>query len=325
MSRDEQIESLKEFAVDVLIQYGMTGSDFECIHHGANTTFKFVAGDGNSYAIRIATHSRKWPEHTWAEAQWLLELSKSGLVTAPVPVPNLQGELFSNHYYFYQMGNLDALVYPWLSGEVISDMPTDSQLFEMGKAMATLHKLGKDFAPEGWANFLPLDKPYMIKRENLPQVGEEFISAELRVMFEEVRMRSEKLFEALREREEPQLIHADLQPKNVIAIKDGIAVLDFDDAGIGQRLQDLAIAIHYLRKDRNSEGHLMSGYESVIPLPEFTAEELELLIANRCFVLANLMCETTDPAEFDALPEFMKQTERRLKHYLGTGEFELLD
>ena len=104
-----------------------------------------------------------------------------------------------------------------------------------------------------------------------------------------------------------------------------MTILDFDDAGIGFPLQDLAISFFYLRENRERELKVLEGYKSVAPLPEFTAEELELLIANRCIVLVNYLLGATTADDIAMLPSYLEKTERRLRHYLETGQFALLD
>ena len=142
MSQEEQIALLQEFATDVLIQYGLSVNSIECVNHAYNTTFKFTSAENKTYALRINTNSKKWPEHIWAEVQYLKALDEEGLVHAPVPVPNLRGEFFTNHYFFYEGGNLNVIVYEWIDGEVVEDNPTEEQLFQLGKTMAQLQKFG---------------------------------------------------------------------------------------------------------------------------------------------------------------------------------------
>ena len=325
MTQEEQIELLKEFAQDVLVQYGITGSDFECVNHAYNSTFKFNGSDGKQYAMRISTASRKWPEHIWAEVQWLLELKREGSITAPVPINNLQGEPFTNHYFFYQGGNLDVVIYPWLEGEVVEENPTDEQLVELGRQMATMHILSKNWKPEGYANFMPVDRPLMVRQDNLFTYELEIITPSQYEVFREISNRTEALFEKLRSQSDPQLIHADLHFGNIIWHEEKMTILDFDDAGIGFPLQDLAISFFYLRENRERELKVLEGYKSVAPLPEFTADELELLIANRCIVLVNYLLGATTADDIALLPSYLEKTERRLRRYLETGQFALLD
>ncbi len=324
MSQEEQIALLEEFAIDVLAQYGLSVSKIECVNHAFNTTFKFTSTENDTYALRINTNSKKWPEHIWAEVQWLNALSEQGLVRAPVPTPNLQDELFSNHYFFYEGGNLNVVVYPWIEGEVVEDHPTDEQLFQLGKTMAQLQQFGLTWRPTGYANFLAIDNSLVVRYPVLFTSPHPEISPELYLMLEEINLRTEKLFESLRERSAPQLIHADLHFGNVIWREGQMSILDFDDAGIGFPLQDLAIALYYLREDKEREKILISGFLSVAPLPEHEPWELELLIASRSLVLANYLLETSTAKDAAYLPTFLTNTEKRLRHYLDTGEFLLL-
>ncbi len=324
MNQAEQIALLDEFARDVLVQYGITAKSLECVNHSFNTTFKLSTPDDQTLAMRISTNSRKWPEHIWAEVQWLLELAREGSITAPVPILNLQGEPFSNHYFFYQGGNLDVVIYPWLEGEVVEDNPTDEQLFELGRSMATLHHLSKNWRPEGYANFLSVDSPLMVKRDNIFAFTESHIDPEFFKLLLAVNEQATKVFESLRERSEPQLIHADLHFGNVIWHENKISILDFDDAGLGFPLQDLAISIFYLREGREREKHLIAGYTSVAPFPDYEQWELEILIASRALTLLNYLFETTTADDLALIPGYLEKTERRLKHFLETGEFVLL-
>lgn len=325
MTQQEQIALVEEFALDVLVQYGMSAKTIECVNHAYNTTFKILAGDNKTYAMRVSTNFRKWPEHIWAESQWLLQLAAEGTINAPVPILNLQGEPYSNHYFFYQGSNIDVIVYPWIEGEIAKDNLTEEQLFALGEAMAKMHQLSKDWEPQGYANFLEVDRPLMVRRDNLFSFEQPLISPEIYKLLFELRDRSEKLFDSLKERFDRQLIHADLHLGNIPWNSEGqISILDFDDAGIGSPLQDIAISLFYLRKDREREKHLLAGYESIAPLPEYEPAELELLIANRQLVLLNYLFETTTADDVALIPGYLEKTERRLKHFFQCGEFELL-
>ena len=325
MTQQEQIALVEEFALDVLVQYGMSAKTIECVNHAYNTTFKILAGDNKTYAMRVSTNFRKWPEHIWAESQWLLQLAAKGTINAPVPILNLQGEPYSNHYFFYQGSNIDVIVYPWIEGEIAKDNLTEEQLFALGEAMAKMHQLSKDWEPQGYANFLEVDRPLMVRRDNLFSFEQPLISPEIYKLLFELRDRSEKLFDSLKERFDRQLIHADLHLGNILWNSEGqISILDFDDAGIGSPLQDIAISLFYLRKDREREKHLLAGYESIAPLPEYEPAELELLIANRQLVLLNYLFETTTADDVALIPGYLEKTERRLKHFFQCGEFELL-
>lgn len=323
MVQEEQISHLEEFANDVLVQYGISAKSLICVNHAFNTTFKVTGTDDKTYAMRINTNSKKWPEHVWAEVQWLEKISKEGLIRVPKLVANLQGEFFSNHYFFYDGGNLNIVLTEWIDGEVIEDSPTEQQLFELGKAMAILHESGKTWVAEGYANFKKIDMPLMVNRDHLFAEEDERITPELYELLRDVNMEAVKVFDSLREHSAPQLIHADLHFGNVIAQDGSIAILDFDDAGMGFPLQDLAIALFYLRSDLSREEHLLAGYRSIAPLPQYEPKDLETLIASRSLALLNYLFETTTADDIKFIPVYLDRTAKRLKNFKQSGRFLL--
>ena len=321
MTPQEQITHLEEFAHDVLLQYGISAKSLLCINHSFNTTFKLTTAHDKTYAMRINTSSKKWPEHVWAEIQWMQKIANEGEVQVPVPVPNLQGEFFSNHYFFYDGGNLNIVLTNWIEGEVIKETPTENQLFELGKSMALLHQSGKTWVAQGYANFKEIDMPLMAERDNLFAEVDQQISAELYELLCDVNLEAVKVLESLRERSAPQLIHADLYFGNVIAHKDTISILDFDDAGMGFPLQDLANAIFYLRADFVKEEDLIAGYISVAPLPEYQSFELEALIASQALTKLSSRFANSTAENKTSLPDYLEAIEGQLHNYRQTGRF----
>ena len=323
MCPEEQIILLEEFAHDVLVQYGISVKTLLCINHSLNTTFKIISTDNKTYAMRINTNSKKWPEHVWAEVQWMQKIANEGQVQVPILIPNLQGEYFSNHYFFYDGGNLNIVLTNWIEGEVIGQTPTENQLFKLGKSMAFLHQSGKTWVAQGYANFKKIDIPLMVERGVLVAEVDQRISDELYELLREVNLEAVKVLEALHERSVPQLIHADLQFGNVISHEDAISILDFDDAGMGFPLQDLANSLFYLREDFVKEEHLIAGYISVAPLPEYQPFELETLIAFRVLTELNCLLETSKAKDEALISEYLEKTKRRLKNYRQSGRFLL--
>ena len=119
-----------------------------------------------------------------------------------------------------------------------------------------------------------------------------------------------------------QLLHADLHMWNTKWVDGDIAVIDFDDAGIGAPLQDLAITTYYVRDRPDVDEAIKQGYEEVRPLPPHTDAEFEALVANRNIMLLNsiMTSSTADMIEF--VPEYTTRTVRRMQNWLETGRFE---
>jgi Ser/Thr protein kinase RdoA (MazF antagonist) len=324
MTQDEQILLLEEFARDVLPQYKVEAKRFECVNHAFNSTFKITTLDDQLLAMRINTNSKKWPRQVEAEVQWLKALAQAGIISAPVPIANLQGELFSNHYFYYLGTNLNVVLYSWIEGEVIEGEPTSEQLFALGQQMAYLHESGETWNPTGEGALPRIDTPLMVKRDNLFVEPDARVNTDLYKLLMVLNERTLGLFESLNQRFKLQPIHADLHSGNIIWDKDQISIIDFDDCGIGLPLQDFAISLYYLRDNKSREEHLLAGYRSIRPIPEHEPWELELLIASRAMSLLNYLLETSTAEHVAYLPTYLAHTEKRLEHYFETGEFLLL-
>ncbi|MET0885096.1 MAG: phosphotransferase, partial [Mycetocola sp.] len=75
------------------------------------------------------------------------------------------------------------------------------------------------------------------------------------------------------------LIHADLRPTNVMATSDGMAVIDFDDAGYSFLLYDFAAAITFMEHRPVAKSMAvawMEGYQRIRPL---TASQCDAAVA----------------------------------------------
>ena len=82
------------------------------------------------------------------------------------------------------------------------------------------------------------------------------------------------------------LIHADLVRENVLVDGAHLNLIDFDDAGFGWRMFDIATALH---KNRDEPDYpaladaLVTGYRAVRPLGEDDLAQMDLFMVIRSF------------------------------------------
>ena len=80
------------------------------------------------------------------------------------------------------------------------------------------------------------------------------------------------------------MIHADVLRENVFVNEGSLTLIDFDDAGYGFRLFDIATALIKNRREPHYEAlksALLSGYQSLRPLSPRDLEALPLFILLR--------------------------------------------
>jgi Ser/Thr protein kinase RdoA (MazF antagonist) len=95
----------------------------------------------------------------------------------------------------------------------------------------------------------------------------------------------------------PTLIHADLHPDNVRVHNGTLTALDVEDVMWGYPVQDVAIALLYIRNRADYPQLLSSfreGYESVLAWPLANPVHLEALFAGRLLMFANFILKLDD-------------------------------
>jgi len=80
------------------------------------------------------------------------------------------------------------------------------------------------------------------------------------------------------------MIHADLVPENILASADRIRIIDFDDAGFGWHLFEIATSLYFIRREpyyEEARDALLQGYRQMRSLPQAHAALLPLFLAAR--------------------------------------------
>src|SRR5579864_52029 len=80
------------------------------------------------------------------------------------------------------------------------------------------------------------------------------------------------------------LIHADLVPENILVDGTHLQVIDFDDAGFGWHMFELATSLYFIRRESvypEARDALIEGYRHVRPLPQTQLACLPMFLAAR--------------------------------------------
>ena len=189
--------------------------------------------------------------------------------------------------------------------------------------MAKLHKFARKL-PEDLINLFPrIDRTLLNSPDNL-RIEDTRFDLEMIELIAKAFKISDAIFMELSKHSKPILIHADLHPSNILKTTNGIAVIDFDDVGIGFEIQDLANTFFYLRDQPGREELVIDGYKTVAPLPEIKSEHMESLLMARQLLLLNDLLDVTTAEEISFTPEYIEISRERIRNYLDTGEFKLI-
>jgi Ser/Thr protein kinase RdoA (MazF antagonist) len=320
LGEESQVEVLRRVARTAALAYGLDVQRLEPVLHGYNTTFRLDTRDGRTLALRVNTNSKSTAEHVAAQQAWVHAIARDTDVTVPDAVPAADGRTVVAVPAPDVGRDLLCVVNTWLEGPDVGECDAD-QARALGRAMATLHEHARGLRLPPGAELPRFVEP-LFGDANLLE-GTPLLDATGRQVVDDAFARTRDAFAALGREHDAIALHADLHGGNLKWHEGRLAVFDFDDAGTGVPVLDLAIATFYLRgADPAVEVALRQGYTEVAPVPGGT-EHLEALVAARQLLLANSLL-TTSTAQWRAeAVGYLGTTVRRLVAWRRTGRFVL--
>lgn len=314
LTSEEQIAEVSKLAQALSREYFLEVCSITLVNFEFNATFEIIS-NSQRYAMRININSQRTAENIKAEIEFVTALGTNKGLNLPRPMPTISGEFVISASLPSLSREVHVVMYSWLEGSEVGDEATQEQVFALGSAMAHMHNtMSESQLPAGSAlptfdDFLWGTNDYLFS--DLSEVGE---SEKLLLL--EARSCIEKIVAHLFEREQSIPIHADLHGWNVMWHEGAIAIFDFDDSGIGLPLQDLATAIYYLDTPEQDKA-LLSGYQSIRPLPKYSEVEMRGLLLQRRILILNYLYETMNQEHRELLTEYLPETIRRVEHFLA--------
>ncbi|MBH46720.1 MAG: hypothetical protein CME71_00960 [Halobacteriovorax sp.] len=242
----------------------------------SNSNYKIVLAGGEQLLLKVSND--KDHLQLLAEQSILSLLAELRYPYSLRALNTKSGDTVYNYQDYY------GVIYPFIEG--IPPGPSDVTCAEIGRALAKLHSLNFDSSIHSARSHEDVGfGPFKIKEYAASSTAQKyFVDAFERVFPEGVdHLASTDLATGL--------IHGDLYYDNTLFQNENIAaVLDFEQAGIGEFILDLGISISgtCLEKGLLHPGLIksyISGYEEVRPLPE---NEKKLLTDGICLGLFSI-------------------------------------
>ncbi|MFZ9857045.1 MAG: phosphotransferase enzyme family protein [Roseiflexaceae bacterium] len=324
LSQWAQLAALRPIAYEATRLFGVQPALLRCINHGFNTTYAITDATGAKYALRLNTHSLRDRAGLIAEQQWITALTNDEHINVPAPLTTATGAPFVEIPFVPMQKTLSATMARWLPGRIVGAKPSRTQMRQIGALTAHLHRQSAQWVPTAGAQFPLVHRLLMNSHDHLSDAPKNIISTDIRRLIDEVRPRIDAVYAQLNMQMPLQPIHADLHSYNLMWHQNQLAVFDFDDAGLGLPIQDLAITLYYLRDIAYADTELWDGYHSVNSHLSIASDSFELLLMGRGILLLNDLLVLTTPADHEFLPEFVRRMQLRLQHFVSTGRFALL-
>lgn len=313
-SAEYQKASLTTFAHEILAQYGINGAEVECINFEFNATFSVSTDSGQKYALRVNINSTRDVPNIVAEIQWVRHLSKVNGVNVPTPIANLDDDFFVSRLHKESGKTLHAVLFTWLEGEELGDEPSVSQLRQVGAAMARMHDDSAQFKLSGAAQ-LPTFNDFLWGTEDFLFSAKSIVPPKEKELLKQARDLIMMYTDELYAKSPVHIIHADMHGWNLMWHEGEPYIFDFDDCGFGVQAQDLAVTLYYLDTSEQ-EAAFLEGYQSVRPLPKYSANAMKALLLQRRLFLLSYLYETKNAEHKEMLPAYLKKTVERVSTFL---------
>ncbi|AGB74573.1 MULTISPECIES: homoserine kinase [Rhizobium] len=318
-------DALQKRALEALDNWSVRAHEPMLMKYRENAVFRITLEDGQFAALRL--HRPGYHDETSlrSELHFMAALKLGGLdVPSPVPTSRKQSlvRLPANRHFAEQ----HADVVSWIDGVPLgqSGVPLSQSVelqeaifFRIGQNMATMHALADAWEPPErfrrpvWdINGLLGEKPLWGRFWDCRGLPSDSIIA-LSALRDELR---HALANANSQTLDCGLIHADLVRENIFLTgTDGnVAFIDFDDAGHGFRLFDLATT---LLKNRSEPAYpaiekaLISGYRSRRVLSDATLASLPLFMLLRSLTYIGWLAERPEiPDSAERLSRYVDES-----------------
>ena len=283
---EQQAECYQALAESVLEAWGFENACLSMIKMRENAVFKLETVDQRKLVLRIHRAGYHSDGALRSELQWIKALAEDGIET-PAVIPTREGELFvaSDSALAGRPRQID--VFDWVEGEQLGSIEDGlaggieeqrANFRTIGTLAARVHnqasawKVPAGFRRHAWdVEGLTGENPFWGRFWELETLS----SAEVELMLRTRTRLAEELTEFGQSAENYSLIHADMVPENVLVDGEHIRLIDFDDAGYGWHLFEMATSL-YFSNPEGSIDHLVEAYiEGYRSLRELSDEDLK--------------------------------------------------
>lgn len=318
------LEGLRAVAISSLPKWRIDCKEITLIKYRENAVFKVTAVDGKKFALRVHRSGYHSDAALLSELQWMTALQDCG-IQVPLVVPTTEHELFIREDLYPDGEPVQIDLFEWIDGLQIGT--AESGLGEntgdiertyrtIGNIAARLHNHGTQWTlPERfqrhawdieglvgeqplWGRFWDLETLTPDQRE-LMITARDIARAELKALSETSEHASCY-----------GLIHADFVPENLLVADGIVRIIDFDDAGFGWHLFEIATALYFIRDDPNyriAHDALINGYREYRPLSDSVLTKLPLFMMARGFTYLGWMHTRKDTDTARQLTAFVTE------------------
>jgi len=256
LTPEAQSECVAKLARAALKSWGLEARALDLLKYRENAVFRVSASDGRQYALRVHRAGYHSDAELHSELAWMRALLADGF-DVPELVPASSGDLFvvAKHQAVPEPRQVD--LFGWIAGRPLGsvegalegDAESLADTFRtIGVLAARLHNQAERWTPpagftrHAWdTEGLVGERPFWGRFWELAA-----LTREQRSLIERARTRvRSELSKLERSPRNYGLIHADFAPENLLVDGSHVRLLDFDDAGFGWHLFEIATSLYF--------------------------------------------------------------------------------
>lgn len=334
LTPEQQSQCLLHLAAKSLRHWSLQGSDLQLVKYRENAVYRIETPDGQRFALRIHRPGYHSGAALRSELEWMSALAKKA-IAVPEVIPAKDGRLLisESHDSVPEVREID--LFAWIEGEpfgsVEGGLGDNAERIEhlygtLGEMAAKLHNESCEWVPPDGFERHAWDQDGLVGEA--PFWGRFW---ELELLTDDQR----RLLKAARDHiarrlagydRSPQrygLIHADFVPENLMVEGDRVRLIDFDDAGFGWHLFELATALYFIQEEPGypvAKQALIDGYRRRRALSEDDLEDLDLFLAARgCTYLGWIRSRQETETARELAPDLIRRACQQAERLLSAG------
>ncbi len=295
LTPEQQSECYQRLAEFVLPEWGLQDAKLSMIKMRENAVFKVELADGGKQVLRIHRAGYHSDDALRSELQWIQALGKAGIET-PQVIPTKSNQLFVAPDSKLAGHARQIDMFAWVDGEqlgsveggIVGEVESLTNNFRaIGELAARVHNQSSSWhVPDGFKRHawdvdgLTGEKPFWGRFWEL-----DALSKTQRDLIVRVRDRvREELIAYAETSENYSMIHADMVPENVLVDGEHTRLIDFDDAGFGWHLFEIATSLYFYSGSDSFDAvrnACIEGYRTKRPLTDEDLSYLPLFLLAR--------------------------------------------
>ena len=294
-----QADCMQALAETALKEWGITSAQLDLIKCRENAVFRATTADGTRYAVRIHRAGYHTDDELRSELQWIAALAEYG-IQVPAVVPCSDGASFAVVTGGGVPEPRQVDLFEWVDGQQLgsaemglADTATVGKTYHtIGALAAQLHNQATTWVlPEGFTRHAwdtqglvgrqPFWGPFWELAALTDEQRELIITARDKVYIDLEAYASDPAHA-----DQYSMIHADFVAENLMVDGEKVRLIDFDDAGFGWHLFELATALHFETEAEyypQAYSALIEGYREYRDLPDSQLAYLPLFMMARSF------------------------------------------